>query len=101
MGRQATDMHKGRPTNYVALRALLAELDWSDASTESQDRLNARSGTLGLVINDNGSVTLVSIDPFTNDPVNVTVTGGWSYATIKNLIMHLMIIDTIRGGYAS
>lgn len=85
----------------ICLRPLLAELGWSNASTDTQYRLTARGGNLGLVINDNGSVTLVSIDPFTNDPVNVTVTGGWSYATIKNLITHLMIIDTIRGGYAS
>lgn len=82
----------------ICLRPLLTELGWSDASTDTQCRLTARAGNLGLVVNENGSVTLVSIDPFTNDPVNVTITGGWSYATVKNLVMHLMIIDTIRGG---
>lgn len=88
-------------TNMICLRPLLAELGWSDASTDTESRLTARAGNLGLVVKEDGSVDIMSVDPFTKDVVTINVSGGWSFATIKNLIMHLMIIDTIRGGMES
>ena len=85
----------------ICLRPLLAELDWVDASTETEQRLTARGGNLGLIANENGSLTLVTIDANTQDPINLTITGGWSYGMVKVIIMNLMTIDTIRGGYKS
>lgn len=83
-------------TNFVALRALLSNAGWSDASTDDANRLTASTGRLGIIVNPT-NVVLVFIDPNTQDPVNLTVTGGWSYGTIRRLAQHLEMLDSLAG----
>lgn len=80
--------------NFVALRALLSDAGWSDASTDDTYRLTASAGRLGIIVNPK-NVVLVFIDPNTLDPVNLTVTGGWSFGTIRRLAQHLEMLDSL------
>jgi hypothetical protein len=79
-------------TRMVALRPLLAELGWSDASTDTAERLTAHAGRLGLIVEPT-KLIFVFIDPNTLDPVNLTITGGWSFGAVVALAHHLMIVD--------
>lgn len=87
---------RNRSTNYVALRALLGDLGWSDASTATEDRLKACNGSLGLIINANGTLTFTAIDAINDDLINITLSGCWTYGTVHAMALHLMSVDTVR-----
>jgi hypothetical protein len=80
-------------TRMVVLRGLTRDLGWRDASDDQSCRLVSSTGMLGLVVD---TMTLVFVDPGTSDPVNLKITGGWSYGSVVRLIQHLEIVDSLR-----
>lgn len=84
-----------RATNYVALRALMTDHGWSDASNATEDRLTAHGGRLVLIVNRDGSLDIKCLDFHTGDTVTIRISGHWSFGTVRNLIMHLMMVDSL------
>lgn len=83
-------------TQFLALRALLADLGWSDASTDTDERLSACGGQLGLTVSLAG-VEFWTVDPNSNGVMRTRVTGEWTYGSVVALAHHFMIVHIARG----